>query len=213
MIQGMSSTELEKVFDSNVDEQFQKDTFLLLKRVYAQSHKEVNARHQWSEAAVLLGHERRAQFDRDWRELAGKFSPHVLATVESNSVESFYFTRVQSGKVFMTASVASEMGHIRHADFRDTYARSAQGLLFEIHEPTQSDELFAVLIHKPNKNKRFPDFAKFVFPLARGGYHALKIDLFERFEIDRNYTIDEEDIDETMPELKKNSTDKRGFGG
>ena len=170
------------LFDECVPEQFQRDSLRCLIQAYQIADDRCRREFDHAEAHDLRGHERRAVFDRDWRNLAQRHGAH--ATAEMNAGNNCYHTRVVIGRVIWTSSVVEAPTTLpRQASFRETYARTGQFTLFGTDAPPPIDApLYAILIHAPcEDDPSRPAFAYVGFPTPNCDGWVDKIDLFGRF--------------------------------
>lgn len=215
----MSPRELEEIFNANVVEDFQKKTLHLLVRVYRESFRDVRSRYPFPECNYLWGHERHAQFSRDWRALAESFGDsRITASYEPNAQNNYYFTQIQCGRIIMTASAINEMTQsIKFATFRNEMGMSSQKTLrFEKEDaPVGDAPIYALLTHSPGRGEaiQIPSLAQIIFPLGNGERHELHIDLLDRFAIslDAEFHGEEQIPDAAHPEIKRPEQQK-GIG-
>jgi hypothetical protein len=205
--------EIEELFEKHVPEDFQKDTVRLMVDTYRRSREDVRARYQFPEDKYMWGHERRAMFDRDWRTLAGKFgSDGITATIEPNKSENFHFTRINAGRIIITAALVDDRYEmVRRAEYRATYARSCFRSLFGDDAPSETAPLYAILIHAPRtcEGLAFPKFIDLVFPEPEQKIYAHRIRLLERGFVDVPSGVEEEAIPDTLhPKLNKGESQK-----
>ena len=175
-----SAEELTRTFWAAFPADFIEDLMRLLASEYRTAKIECDTFYPDEEAHDLCPHVRRAKIECRVRELASAF-PGITATAEPNAAGTSYHTRVVShGVTLVINHVAQPTDMVRRAEFRNTYARLAQGSLFEPDEPPPQDGmLFAILLHGASKrDPRRPDFVQVAFPDAECKHYIHRIDLF-----------------------------------
>jgi hypothetical protein len=176
-----SPTTPSKIFRDQVPEDFLERTVRCLVASCQQAKQMVGAFFPKPEAHDLRGHYCRAVFEKEWRTIAAQsIDMHGRAVL--NKRGTYYHTRITCGSIIMTASqVSHPKVMVRHADFRDGYARDAQMDLFgEMPEPPAPESpVYAMLLYGLDKKTRtFPVFADFVFPDSKCGRYVDRIELF-----------------------------------
>lgn len=202
---------INDLFDAAVPIEFQENSLRLVLKTCRQSRDDVRARYTFPEDKYLYGHERWAMLNRDWFTLARSFAHRGLeVSHETNRIENFHFTEVRSGPVILTAAAVDNRTQLpRHADFRQTRARSSQLSLFEEPVAPSDAPLYAILIYGGHSiGTPFPKFVDFAFPAREGRFYAHRIPLYERFfsiyEYEKNRVTVEEVPDTLEPELNEN---------
>lgn len=177
-------SKIEEMFDAAVHEEFQRQSMLLVMKTCVQSRDDVRSRYPYPLDRYLWGHERWTMFDRDWFTLATSFADRgITVSRKANSTNNFSYTEVRAGRVIITASAAENGSQIvKHAQFRDTYARTNQGILFPECEPKEDAPLYAILVYGTGSiASPLPTFVDFAFPEPRQETYAHRIRLFDRF--------------------------------
>gem|GEM_PF-2936862 len=145
-----------------------------------------------------MGQLRRIQFDTVMKSVAERFGLKVV--VAPNEAGNCYHTRIQSGRLVLTAScVPGPKAMVRSAEFRKTYASDLQLTLdhpdFKKDEPDPDSSIYAILLHgvAPESEKKIltpeqrearlqrPGFARIAFPNRQVTTYVDSIDVMARF--------------------------------
>lgn len=174
-----SAEELTRTFRAAFPDDFLEDIMRLLASEYRTARIECETFYPGEEAHDLCPHVRRAKIEYKARDLANAFQG-LKASVEPNAAGTSFHTRIVSQNVTLVINyVHQPTDMVRRAEFRNTYARLAQGSLFEPDEPPPPDGmLFAILLHGASKkDPRRPNFVHIAFPDADCRYYIHRIDL------------------------------------
>lgn len=174
----------DRLFWQEVPRGFLRDAVKCLFRSYEVACDECSQLPN-EEAHDLRPYARRAHFEAGLRDIAGRHRG-VVASVHRNKAKNWSHTHIRCGQLVLTESAVEFPAQIvRHAEFRKTYARSNQFLLFESAVPPSADApLYCILLHGVSSDPRVPLFARIVFPLPHcGGYvEGSSIDLLALFK-------------------------------
>ena len=176
---------LTELFDSSISNDFLRDTLHCLFAAYQEAWLYCQSSFPPSEAHDLYPVERRARFERSWREVALLHGLDAQAIV--NKSRNAWHTEVRSGAVVLTAAAAPTPNTIiRRAEYRRTLARSNQGYLFGPpfgpKEPEPGDRLYGIVLHGPDgvfRNR--PGFVEVVFPDPSLTTYVGRVNLLARY--------------------------------
>jgi len=166
---------------------FFEDTLRCLCQSYGEAYKRGHEDYPDSEAHDLIPHLRRANVERDMRNLAQRHGLHGRAAL--NVIRNSFHTRIIMDDIVMTISATmSPNEKVRDAEFRKSYANDPQCHLplFPEDPPTidiRRDGLYVLLKHGPNcEDPAKLGFARIVFPTPDcSGYACEDIDLWAKF--------------------------------
>jgi len=177
-----SEAELERKFFDAFPDRFLGSLIRLLAHNYKTTHDRCKE-YPHSEAHDLRPHLRRAEIERDVRDLTTRY-PDIQADAEANRRGTSFYTLVSSNRIVLTLSaVAHPNILVRRACFRETYAQSSQLEMFTTRrEPPPGAKIYALLLHGPDrKDPSRPAFMHIAFPDARLRKYLHSIDLFARY--------------------------------
>jgi hypothetical protein len=145
------------------------------------------------EAHDLRPYCRRAHFEAGWRDTAARHKGQgVVASAHHNKANNWNHTHVRCGQVVLTQSaVEFPTQMVRHAEFREGYARSNQLSLFDPAVPPSPDApLYCILLHGVSDDPRIPLFVRIVFPTpdCSGYVEGSSIDLLAEFKDEMKQT-------------------------
>jgi hypothetical protein len=171
---------LKSAFQAAYPDDFLEEAIRAIFSAYKHSTDECKSFYPAQEAHDLRPHVRRAKIETAMRELTYDF-PNIKSRVQPNRRKSGYHTQLISNNVIMTVhAVANPSTLVRFAEFRKTYARSAQLGLFEpeLPPPPPDAPLYVLLIHGTNGNHLdLPAFLHAVFPSADLKQYLYRIDI------------------------------------
>src|SRR5215213_2662557 len=161
---GRFRAEIEQDFLAAYPDDLLRDVLRALAAVYPGALADCRSKHPAPETHDLYPHVRRAMLEYQLREIAKGYTG-IVASAELNYKGTSYYTLLRSGSVYLTANaVETPSARVRHAMYRETYARTSQPNLFggPLEEGTM---LYGILLHGPEvKNKARPEFAHIAFP-------------------------------------------------
>lgn len=210
----MANHELRKILDDCLPKAFQVDLVRGLFQAYREVFEECRVYPEFLDRDAM-GQLRRIKFDTIMKSVADRYG--LTARIAPNKSHNCFHTRVQAGRVILTAScVPTPNAMVRDAEFRKTYARDAQLTLegFERDESDPEDSVYVILLHGVNREAKTeeelatPAFAGMAFPDRSLTKYVDTIDLFARFWNTIHYGIDAENATQEFGiSLRK---DKRG---
>jgi hypothetical protein len=181
----------QQMFDSYVPMAFQSDVIRMIVGAVDRAEKDCHSRFDEAEYHDMIGHWTRAEVESGLRKIAKK---HKLdGQHEKNKRRTSNFSRVVSGPVVLTISqVNSPSELVRYAEFRRSYARDSQQVLFGPQKaPAPNAPLYALILFVRGeviKNQPVrPISIRIVFPAPVDGvekgikYVGGAIDLMNRF--------------------------------
>lgn len=168
-----------------------------------------------SEAFTLLGHLRRALFEKMFRQEA--INAGLIVGVENNRIGSCPFTIIKAGNFLLTASYShSESQMLQSAIFRKQYARVNEMVenpflpFAEIDAVRlrDADGIYANLLHGSASKKDFRSvgFMRIAIPSSDGTTYVENIDLFEILRVMQQRASTNQEVvlvDIAKPKLKK----------
>ena len=178
-----NEADLEQVFFEAFPDEFLRNLIRLLGHSYKAAHDKCRAEYPYSEAHDLRPHLRRADIERNVRDLTTRYA-EIEADAEPNPRKTSFYTLVSSNRIVLTLSaVAHPKILVRRAHFRDTYAQTSQLHLFKKRqEPPPGAKIYALLLHGPDrKDPSRPAFMQVAFPDKKLTRYLYAIDLFARY--------------------------------
>ncbi len=176
-------TGLSQAFFGAFPDEFCRNLIRLLAQVYKTANDKCKAEYPYSEAHDLRSHVRRAELERDVRDLTTRYR-EIEARPELNPRGTSFYTLISCNQVVLTLSaVAHPSVLVRRAMFRDTFAQSSQLNLYKRNqEPPPGARVYALLLHGPaRKDPSRPGFVHIAFPDRKLTKYIYSIDLFAKY--------------------------------
>lgn len=176
-------TGLSQAFFDAFPDEFCRNLIRLLAQVYKTANDKCKAEYPHSEAHDLRPHVRRAELERDVRDLTTRYG-EIEARPELNPRGTSFYTLISCNQVVLTLSaVAHPSVLVRRAMFRETYAQSSQLNLYKRNlEPPPGAKVYALLLHGPaRKDPSRPGFMHIAFPDKKLRKYLFSIDLFAKY--------------------------------
>lgn len=174
----------DKMFWQQVPRAYVRDVLKCLVKSYGEAYTQC-AQLPKEQAHDVLPHYRRALFEAGLKDLAPRHKG-VAASTHTNKAKNCNHVLTRCGQVVMTESAVEFATQVvRYAEFRGTYARSNQFLLFDSAPPPSPDApLYCILRHGVSDDQRVPLFVNIGFPTpdCKGCVEGSTIDLLAEFK-------------------------------
>jgi len=186
----MTTQQLEALVFEHFPEDFLRRSLQAVYLAHEVSWRECYAEFASQEAENLLGYYKRAKLEGLLRDVAARY-PNLRAVVEKGEGSNWFHTEIHGGPVVMTENaVQKPCALVDAAEFRESLARSNQGVLFGGVDDARKRPLYMLLLHSRSQwdtvedrraYRHLPGSAYIAFPASDLKSYIHEINLFERF--------------------------------